>query len=422
MTIVPALLLVICVQTVLLSLSSMKCENVVKIFDDRWKCWWREPEINHKDKVVFRLFNDMDVRAKVRIQPYVDKEEKSAIDEEIKVLEFLKHDNVANLLEKKVVGDHIYLITEAGKNEDLLSFMPKNLAFFKNPRFVMRLFLGIMEGVKHIHSKKYVHSDLKTQNIELIKGLVPKITFAELAIPFSAQRFRYGTPFYQDPVFLGGSGLYTYNTAVDIYSLGVILYEMTHGTHLPFMAKDLQFLWAKIKEGKYLLNRGVEVHAAYLINWALQINPQNRPTIEEMIQVATDYLASAEDQFIAMTPAKNTAKIELADFVIQSKNDAVSEADVFENKQFLRNRRVLGTHNEQPKRQAESSTSWAAGVAIFEILLAATLTYFASLTVIRKFKQVHQSQESVELETSKDEGEAGQNPTTTPLGPLTEAC
>ena len=103
---------------------------------------------------------------------------------------------------------------------------------FKNPKTIndiLRTFLKIVEGVKFLHGLKICHGDIKPQNI-LINGDVVKIT------DFGTSKFiedifvktvdAGGTWAYMAPEIAGSSkrGLVS-----DIYSLGVLLYQLLTG-------------------------------------------------------------------------------------------------------------------------------------------------------------------------------------------------
>ena len=92
-----------------------------------------------------------------------------------------------------------------------------------------KILLQIADGLSEAHSQNIIHRDLKPDNILLDKDLNIKITDFGLAKSmyidknFTLTGETVGTPHYMSPEQLAGDEL---TTAADIYSLGVMFYEM----------------------------------------------------------------------------------------------------------------------------------------------------------------------------------------------------
>jgi eukaryotic-like serine/threonine-protein kinase len=116
----------------------------------------------------------------------------------------------------------------------------------------LELFMGVCEGVQHAHHKGIVHRDLKPSNIlvtveegghptpkiidfGLVKAMRQPLTERTL---FTELGQLMGTPEYMSPEQAEMSGL-DVDTRTDVYSLGVILYELLTGA-LPFESKALR--------------------------------------------------------------------------------------------------------------------------------------------------------------------------------------
>ena len=110
--------------------------------------------------------------------------------------------------------------------------------------------IQMLHGLRVLHKMSIFHRDIKSANLLLSKDQkaiklcdmnVSKISKSGLA---STQA---GTPYYASPEVWSDM---PYNAKCDIWSLGVVLYEMT-SFRPPFMANDIQNLKKKIKIGIY---------------------------------------------------------------------------------------------------------------------------------------------------------------------------
>src|SRR5262249_32199811 len=106
----------------------------------------------------------------------------------------------------------------------------------------LALFVTVCRAVQHAHTKGVVHRDLKPSNVlvtlhdgvpvvkvidfGIAKAIGPRLTDRTLVTGFAQM---VGTPLYMSPEQVEMSGL-DVDTRTDIYSLGVLLYELLTGT------------------------------------------------------------------------------------------------------------------------------------------------------------------------------------------------
>ncbi|MFN0207280.1 MAG: tetratricopeptide repeat protein, partial [Planctomycetota bacterium] len=114
----------------------------------------------------------------------------------------------------------------------------------------LELFTSVCHAIQHAHQKGIIHRDIKPTNVlvtmhdgvpvtKVIDFGIAKATNSELTTKtlFTEHRQMVGTPAYMSPEQAELSGL-DIDTRSDIYSLGVLLYELLTGT-TPFDIKDL---------------------------------------------------------------------------------------------------------------------------------------------------------------------------------------
>jgi len=114
--------------------------------------------------------------------------------------------------------------------------------------WVCNIIALIADGLHHAHTRGLVHRDIKPDNILLDNSGNPCIVDFGLALKeeaFGQGNGLMGTPLYMSPEQASGEG-HRVDGRSDIFSLGVILYEMLAGRR-PFEAKNVMMLLQMIK-------------------------------------------------------------------------------------------------------------------------------------------------------------------------------
>lgn len=116
---------------------------------------------------------------------------------------------------------------------------------------IIEWFVQTCFALKHVHAQKVLHRDLKTQNIFLmLTGQIKLGDFGIARVLDATKDYAktmVGTPYYLSPEIIEDR---PYNFKSDIWSCGVVLYEMTTLKH-PFDADSLVILASKILKDQY---------------------------------------------------------------------------------------------------------------------------------------------------------------------------
>ena len=203
--------------------------------------------------VVYMAEQQQPVRRKVAlkiIKPGMDTREVIArFESERQALALMDHPNIARVLDAGATeSGRPYFVMELVKGVPITEYCDKNNLPTEQR---LQLFLAVCHAVQHAHQKGIIHRDIKPTNVmvtlhdgkpvpKVIDFGVAKATSQQLTEKtlFTAYGQMIGTPVYMSPEQAEMSGL-DIDTRSDIYSLGVLLYELLTGT-TPFDGKRLR--------------------------------------------------------------------------------------------------------------------------------------------------------------------------------------
>ena len=155
---------------------------------------------------------------------------------EISILKQLKHPNIVRLVDLIHGEKKLYLVFEFMEH-DLKKFLDLNNGPL-SPPLVKSYLYQICAAIKYCHSKRILHRDLKPQNLLIDKNGAIKLGDFGLArafgIPIKTLTHEILTLWYRAPEILLGQK--EYSTPVDMWSVGLIFYEMAH--RKPLFAGD----------------------------------------------------------------------------------------------------------------------------------------------------------------------------------------
>jgi len=167
---------------------------------------------------------------------------------ERQALAMMDHPNIAKVFDAdSTETGRLYFVMEYIKGVPILEYCDTERVGTKQR---LDLFTTVCLAIQHAHQKGIIHRDIKPSNVlitmhdgvpvpKVIDFGIAKATSAELTTRtlFTEHRQMIGTPAYMSPEQAEMSGL-DIDTRSDIYSLGVLLYELLTGT-TPFDSKEL---------------------------------------------------------------------------------------------------------------------------------------------------------------------------------------
>lgn len=214
------------------------------------------------------------------IKQRVSDDTHSSLLQEVRCMADLHHPNIVQLFHVISWADSLYLVMEFVPGGDMLDYLRAHGRMSEDT--ARGVFRQLVSAVHYCHEKGVAHRDLKTENVLLDAQM--KATLADFGLGASSnihQRSTFcGSLLFTAPeLFLGEP----YDScAADIWSMGVLLYEMLTDT-VPFQATSWPELMTKIASGRYVVPSYLSIHVANLLQKLLNLNPEQRDDLKAIM-------------------------------------------------------------------------------------------------------------------------------------------
>ncbi|KAB8336713.1 hypothetical protein FH972_021022 [Carpinus fangiana] len=223
-----------------------------------------------------------------------EKSKVEGLQQEIAVLMGVSHPNVLCLKDTFDEADGVYLVLELAPEGELFNWVVMKSKLTETE--TRKVFIQLFQGLKYLHERGIVHRDIKPENILLEdKDLTVKLADFGLAKIIGEESFTTtlcGTPSYVAPEILESTNHRRYTRAVDVWSLGVVLYICLCGfppfSDELYSAENPYNLSQQIKMGRFDYPSPywdpVSDLALDLIDRMLTIDPDKRITVDECLE------------------------------------------------------------------------------------------------------------------------------------------
>ncbi|XP_073479154.1 serine/threonine-protein kinase PLK2 [Aquarana catesbeiana] len=208
--------------------------------------------------------------------------QREKIDKEIELHRTLNHRHIVQFYHYFEDKENIYILLEYCSRRSMAHIL-KTRKVLTDPE--VRYYLKqIVSGLKYLHEQEILHRDLKLGNFFINENMELKVGDFGLAARLEPMEQRRrticGTPNYLSPEVLNKQG---HGCESDIWALGCVMYTMLLGRP-PFETTNLKETYRCIREAKYSLPSSLMSSAKHLIASMLSRNPEDRPSLEEIIQ------------------------------------------------------------------------------------------------------------------------------------------
>ncbi|KAI8565223.1 hypothetical protein RHMOL_Rhmol03G0243200 [Rhododendron molle] len=201
--------------------------------------------------------------------------------QEIEILRKLKHPNIIEMLDSFESPQEFCVVTEFAQGE-LFEILEDDKCLPEEQ--VQAIAKQLVRALHYLHSNRIIHRDMKPQNILIGAGSVVKLCDFGFARAMSSNtvvlRSIKGTPLYMAPELVREQ---PYNHTADLWSLGVILYELFVGQP-PFYTNSVYALIRHIIKDPVKYPDNMSPNFKSFLRGLLNKEPQNRLTWPSLLQ------------------------------------------------------------------------------------------------------------------------------------------
>ena len=227
------------------------------------------------------------VAVKVIFDPNINEALLEEFNNEIEKLFILRHPYIIQLygITDSEKNQKLAVITELAPKGSLFDYLHKNSKTKNNLslEFKNKITKQLVHTMAYIHSRGYVHRDLKTQNILLDKNLDMKLcdfglTKLKSELNSGSGQFA-GTPCYMAPELFDRK---FYDDKVDVFAFGTVVWEI-YTQKIPYFNCEALEIKQKVTKGEELICSSiVPKQIASLIEKCRRVKPSERPSFSDI--------------------------------------------------------------------------------------------------------------------------------------------
>ncbi|CAD5206749.1 unnamed protein product [Bursaphelenchus okinawaensis] len=234
-------------------------------------------------KLARHVFTGEKVAVKVIDKTKLDPESAADLMQEVRCMKLVQHPNIVRLYEVIDTKTKLFLILELG-DYDMYDYIMKTSEKGIKESDAQQYFSQITKAIDYCHALHVVHRDLKPENVVFFEkvGMV-KLTdfgFSNLYTPGQMLTTSCGSLAYSAPEILLGDSYEA--PAIDVWSLGVILYMLVCG-RLPFQEANDSETLTRILDCRYTIPDHVSPNCKDLIQKMLVRDPTKRASLPDIL-------------------------------------------------------------------------------------------------------------------------------------------
>eukprot|EP00249_Psilotum_nudum_P017527 c26373_g1_i2 orf=903-2117(+) len=246
-------------------------------------------------------YNGEDVAVKILERPENNLERAQLMEQqftqEVKMLATLKHQNVVRFIGACRKSFVWCIVTEYAKGGSVRMFLSRRQNRSVPLKLAVKQALDVALGMEYLHSLGFIHRDLKSDNLLIATDKSIKIAdfgVARIEVQTEGMTPETGTYRWMAPEMIQHR---SYNHKVDVYSFGIVLWELITG-NLPFQNMTaVQAAFAVVNRGvRPTIPADCPPALSYIMTRCWATNPDERPSFSEVVnlleQAQTDLITT----------------------------------------------------------------------------------------------------------------------------------
>ena len=207
---------------------------------------------------------------------------KKLLHNEINIQGRINHPNIIRLYNFYKYNNNCYLILEFASQGTLFDMIRKKIGFTE--RIAFYYFIQTLNAIYFLHLHSIIHRDLKPENLLINENNILKLCDFGWTVKLNSSKRRTfcGTVEYMAPEIIKKQ---KYDETIDIWSLGVLLYELVH-SYSPFFSgdSDIKKIGNNIVQNELSFKEGLSEEYKDLVKKILIKDSSKRIKIEEIYQ------------------------------------------------------------------------------------------------------------------------------------------
>uniref|UniRef100_A0A914UPL6 receptor protein-tyrosine kinase n=1 Tax=Plectus sambesii TaxID=2011161 RepID=A0A914UPL6_9BILA len=245
-----------------------------------------------------QYYQNCDVAVKTILE-HADETQRLQFMREITILTKLGfHNHIVNLLGCVTTGQEKYLVMELAET-DLLEYVRTLTTEYPPLRCLLSIAWQVADGMTFISSRHFIHCDLAARNVLLTNG--QKAMISDFGLCHFSESGRIKKPFGKMPVrhmALESLQKHEFSESSDVWSFGVVLYEMYSRGAVPYEKIDIKDICDHLSEGERLERPELacdEIYDVMQSTWK-EVS-SDRPNFSQIRSTLADLLEQSSDYY-----------------------------------------------------------------------------------------------------------------------------